>query len=281
MANIIKINRFIPLLAAFFFSCTAIESSSDLSSSSAGSDKYCIYAEARECFPTSQTTCPAGGELSDFCPYRSSSSVASSSSARSSSSSARSSSSSTPQPSSSSAPLPSSSSLAYSSSSSIVVSDLIRKNITLSYSGNSYADLDGNVTTYKQADAKSRLDKIDLIAHCGTNSGWCEKNSIYSPYEIDLFWTNFYEEYLGGDIYLYEIPPAQADIFKTAENLSEIIPTLNDLIPIFNSQVRVDEIPIVEGKVFFCYSSEEEIRIVIIKAANTQSVDLEIILVPT
>jgi fibro-slime domain-containing protein len=44
--------------------------------------QYCIYPETQECFSTSQTTCPTNGELSDFCPYSSSSSstVASSSS---------------------------------------------------------------------------------------------------------------------------------------------------------------------------------------------------------
>jgi uncharacterized protein (TIGR02145 family) len=42
--------------------------------------KYCIYSETRECFPTSQSTCPVGGELSDFCPYSGSSVVNSSSS---------------------------------------------------------------------------------------------------------------------------------------------------------------------------------------------------------
>jgi len=42
--------------------------------------KYCIYSETRECFQTSQATCPVGGELSDFCPYSSSSLVNSSSS---------------------------------------------------------------------------------------------------------------------------------------------------------------------------------------------------------
>jgi len=44
------------------------------SSSPLYSTNYCVYPETYECFSTSQTTCPAGGELSDFCPYGSSSS---------------------------------------------------------------------------------------------------------------------------------------------------------------------------------------------------------------
>ncbi|MDR2593956.1 MAG: fibrobacter succinogenes major paralogous domain-containing protein [Fibromonadaceae bacterium] len=58
-----------------FFSCTPdIEPLSPpeqgkLSSSSVNeSVKYCVYQEVQQCIQTSQTKCPAGGELSDFCP---------------------------------------------------------------------------------------------------------------------------------------------------------------------------------------------------------------------
>ncbi|GBU24192.1 hypothetical protein R83H12_00820 [Fibrobacteria bacterium R8-3-H12] len=55
------------LCASLFFSCTP------------QSTKYCVYSERQECFPTSQPTCPSGGELSDFCPYGNSGTPSSSS----------------------------------------------------------------------------------------------------------------------------------------------------------------------------------------------------------
>jgi len=90
-------------------------------SSASESMKYCVYQEMRQCFETYQARCPAGGELSDFCPYGSSSStVASSSSSMPSSSSSIPSSSSVENLSSavsSSSSIPSSSSSIPSSSS--------------------------------------------------------------------------------------------------------------------------------------------------------------------
>jgi hypothetical protein len=166
-----------------------------------------------------------------------------------------------------------------SSSSATDGQDLVRKNITLSYAGNSYADIDGNITTHNQTTVASRLDKIELIAYCGTDIGWCEYNSIYSPWEIDLFWTDNYDDYLGGDVFFLEISDEQAAIFKTATKLSEVIPTVNSLINTFDG-IGVDEIPIVKGKAFFVYTSEEEVCIVVIKETGNQSVDLEIIKIP-
>jgi len=120
----------LPLSSSF----VGLSSSSVLpqgSSSSGESMKYCVYSEMRQCFSTSQSTCPSGGELSDFCPYissssagpRSSSAVASSSSVATprSSSSLHQVSSSSVVPSSSSE-MVSSSSASPSSSSSVVVS---------------------------------------------------------------------------------------------------------------------------------------------------------------
>jgi len=82
--------------------------------------KYCIYKDTRKCYTTTQTTCPVGGELGDFCPYEGSS-VASSSSliVRSSSSAVLSSSSTTVLSSSSTTVLSSSSTAVLSSSSTI------------------------------------------------------------------------------------------------------------------------------------------------------------------
>jgi len=64
------------LLAAigFAFSC----SSNDDPKPPVEVTKYCVYKEMRTCHSTTQGSCPAGGELSDFCPYDGSS-VASSS----------------------------------------------------------------------------------------------------------------------------------------------------------------------------------------------------------
>jgi len=48
------------------------------SSSSVDVKAYCVYQETRMCYPGPYSSCPAGGELSDFCPFltASSSSVA-------------------------------------------------------------------------------------------------------------------------------------------------------------------------------------------------------------
>jgi hypothetical protein len=171
-----------------------------------------------------------------------------------------------------------SSSSIYSSSSRLNIEDqkLVRKNITLS-SGNSYADIDGEFAAYTKEEAANKLDKIDLIAYCGTD-GWCKNNSIYSPHEIELFWN---PNYTGSNIYLFEIPPDQSDIFKTATRLSEILPTYNNLATTgVIGGIGVNEIPIAAGKVFFVVTSEGNYRIVIIKQAGNESVDLEIIEIP-
>jgi hypothetical protein len=158
--------------------------------------------------------------------------------------------------------------------------DLVRKNIKISVDS-SYADLDGEPVAYTKTDAASRLDKIDLIAHCGTSVGWCEKNSIYSPFEIDLFYNR--SDYIGYKyIYIYKIPNEQSAIFKTATRLYEILPTYNNLAStgIIGGE-GVEEVSIEEGKVFFVVTSENKYRIVIIKQAGAQSVDLEIIEIPS
>ena len=179
----------------------------------------------------------------------------------------------------------SSSSVAVSSSSSTVTTndpDLIKKTITLSYSGSSYADIDGDVAIYKQAEAKKILEKIDLIAYCGTGEGWCEGNSIYNPWVVEkLFWQNEFDFLGSNSVFFLEIPSEQAEVFKAATKRSEIISAYNSLQPIFNNVDNyLDEFPIVVGKVFFTVTSEENIHIVVIKAAGNQSVDLEVIQIP-
>jgi hypothetical protein len=171
-----------------------------------------------------------------------------------------------------------SSSSAYSSSSVIVLEDrdLVRIDITLSEAGDNYADIDGETATYKQADAKNNLKKIDLVAYCGTDMG-CKNDSIYSPWAVNLFWKVPYD-YLGEYVYLFEIPDTLAIIFKTAKRLYEIIPSINTLISSFDEDdTGVDALPIEEGKAFFVYTTEEKICIVTIKQAGNKSVDLEII----
>ncbi|MDR2583858.1 MAG: hypothetical protein LBC75_10290 [Fibromonadaceae bacterium] len=169
-----------------------------------------------------------------------------------------------------------------SSSSSIATNepDLVKKNITLSYAGNSYADIDGNITTYKQADAASNPKKIDLIAYCGS---MCADNSgsIYAPKLIDLFWANDFENYLGGDVDFFEITPEQAEVFKTAKKYSEVQYIMKDIIDSYNeTEDLVYEIPIAAGRAFFVYTSEYEKCIVIIKTAGDKSIDLEVIQIP-
>ncbi|MCL1956012.1 MAG: hypothetical protein FWF63_01695 [Fibromonadales bacterium] len=169
-----------------------------------------------------------------------------------------------------------------SSSSSLPTTepDLVRKTITLSYAGNSYADIDGNITTYKQADAKSNPKKIDMIAYCGS---LCADNSasIYAPKLIDLFWTEDFENYLGGEVDFFEITPEQAEVFKTAKKYSEVQSTMKDIIDLYNgTDDLVYEIPIAAGRAFFVYTSEDKKGIVIIKTTGDKSVDLEVIQIP-
>jgi len=53
------------LYALLLLSC----SSNDEQKPSTGETKLCVYKEMRTCHSTNQASCPAGGELSDFCPY--------------------------------------------------------------------------------------------------------------------------------------------------------------------------------------------------------------------
>jgi hypothetical protein len=156
---------------------------------------------------------------------------------------------------------PSSSSSVYSSSSlGNTVQDqvLVKKNIKLSVDS-SYADIDGEITIYAEIDANN-LSKIDLIAYKLYN------DSIYHP--------------IGSNVFLFEIPDEQAEIFKNAKTFYEILDTWNYLAGTFNGKESVGKIPIVEGKVFFVSTSEEKYRVVIIKLVGNQSVDLEIIEIP-
>jgi len=173
---------------------------------------------------------------------------------------------------------PSSSSGGTSSSSSngggaIEDQKLTRKNVTIS-STESYADIDGEPVAYTKDNVKSNAAKIDLVAFCGTDKGYCKNNSIYRPYEIDLFMD---PTFIGSHIYLFEIPPEKSDVFRTATRYSEIVSTLQSLNL---SGSGVKEIPIEEDKVFAVATSEEKWLIVIIKATSNQSVDLEILLIP-
>jgi len=156
--------------------------------------------------------------------------------------------------------------------------DIIRKNIRLSLDS-SYADIDGAITIYKKADVKNNiLGKIDLIAHCGDDSGYCEHNSIYSPYVLDLFWNR--NNYLGSYVFFLAISNAQTAKLETAHKYSEIIETWNEIVVTWNNtdvDDLLEEVPIVIGKAFAFSTSDRKFRIAIIKTSNDQSVGLEII----
>ena len=204
--------------------------------------------------------------------------IPSSSSVRSSSSSLKPSSSSDKPSSSSDKP---SSSSVRSSSSNTVDSDpdLYKKTITLSYSGSSYADIDGNISIHRQGEVlNGKLDKIDLIAHCGTTN-WCESNLIYSPHAIGLFWTDN-NVFLGSSkIWFINIPSAQAEVFKRATKRSEIIDAYNSLVEgvLDDEDNYLEKVSIVVGQAFFVVTSEGKYSVVIIEATGNQSVDLQII----
>jgi len=178
---------------------------------------------------------------------------------------------------------PSSSSVKPSSSSSgggtVENQKLVRKNITIS-SEKSYADIDvEEPIAYSKGDAKSNITKIDLVAYCGTDNGYCKKPSIYRPYEIDLFMDPVF---IGSDVFLFEIPKDSSDIFRTATRYSEILPTLLNLNSAgYLSGSGEKDIVIEKDKVFFVITSEDKYRFVIIKAIGNQSVDLEILLIPS
>jgi uncharacterized protein (TIGR02145 family) len=71
------------LYALLLLSCSSGNEQNPPNSETA---KYCVYQDTQKCYSTTQTTCPAGGELGDFCPYGSSNVVNSSPSVPSSSS---------------------------------------------------------------------------------------------------------------------------------------------------------------------------------------------------
>jgi hypothetical protein len=182
----------------------------------------------------------------------------------------------------------SSSSTNDSSSNSVSDPDLlVKKTIKLSSAGDSYADIDGKITTYNKNDATKNLSKIDLIAYCGTSVWWCPSNSIFTPSEVGLFYLDDdgYVSFIGSeDVWFYEIPSTQAEVFKTATKLSEISTTLNNIRnALYKNDCEdcEDEIRIAVGKVFLVQTSEINTRIVIIKATGNQSVDLEIIIIPS
>jgi len=152
---------------------------------------------------------------------------------------------------------------------------LTKKPITIS-SNNSYADIDGEPFAYEKEDAKNNATKIDLVAYCGTDNGYCKNsNSIYRPYEINLFMD---PTFIGSNIFLFEIPPEKSDVFRTATRYSDIYQTL---ISLDLSGSGEKEIPIEKDKVFIVVSSDDEWYYVIIKAIGNQSVDLEVVLIPT
>ena len=153
---------------------------------------------------------------------------------------------------------------------------LIRKKITLSLDS-SYADIDVPAV-YTKEYATNNLKKIDFVARCGSDIG-CKNNLIYTPRKIvDVFWD---PGYVGSKIYIFEIPPQYAGDFITAQTFYEIIPAYNNLIDLgLISGVGVEETSIEEGKVFYVITSEDKEDFVIIKASNSQSVELQVFEVP-
>jgi hypothetical protein len=158
---------------------------------------------------------------------------------------------------------------------------LSRKPITIS-SSKSYADIDGEPVAYTKEDVASNLRKIDLVAYCGTENGFCKNDSIYIPKEIkggNLFWS---PTFIGSEIFLKEIPPDQSSIFITAILYSDIYKTLVSLNSAgYLSGYGVGKVSIKEGKVFFVGTSDDKNCFVIVKAIGNQSVDLEVLLIPT
>ena len=57
---------------AIILSCNVDLDKKDGESSDSGGnsgDGFCVYTQTQQCYPTSERSCPAGGEYGDFCPY--------------------------------------------------------------------------------------------------------------------------------------------------------------------------------------------------------------------
>jgi len=64
-----KSNFFFLLCALLLFSCTTKIESPPPPEPPGQEWSYCVYGDIKKCYSGSYTTCPGGGDLSDFCPY--------------------------------------------------------------------------------------------------------------------------------------------------------------------------------------------------------------------
>jgi hypothetical protein len=290
-----KINRFFLIASfllamAFTFSCTSDDGSVEGDNHNQGGAvpySYCIYSDARICSSGPFTECQNGGMLSNDCPFSATPTPSPSSSSRPQA-----------VPSSSSLAPPSSSSLALSSSSLRQYCDygpftiqedgeltggcypmgtaddaancalwgrvvtscprLSKSSFTLSYSGNSYGDIDRGLT-YNSTSLAPAKEKIDLVAYNDAS------NNIKNPCNVSA---------IGSDCGLpifYSIP----DKYHAALRAATIASDTKQFLESDDGIIKADEISISSGKVFLVVSTDSAIYIVVITSVGAQSVSLE------
>jgi len=145
--------------------------------------------------------------------------------------------------------------------------------ITLSYAGYSYADIDDNSNCLPcpQAIAATIKNKIDLVAYNTMNAG----DIIYSPYELDFFYDDRGWNFLGEYVEFYQLPSSAFSVLNKATKTSDVDKYFDSLdLDWYDWDTAV---PIVKNTAFLVFTSEEDIKIVLITSIGSRSVDLKII----
>jgi len=146
---------------------------------------------------------------------------------------------------------------------------LIKKDITLSYNGKSYADIDGQTALYSSAEVCAAANPANNTANCATNAakidliaykGTSAANKIYTPTGASL--TNG-----NGAVSLYPLQDAAAAVLNNATKVSDIASLISNIDDITgdDDENAVDELPATQ-KAFLVFTSEGEYVAVVWKA---------------
>jgi hypothetical protein len=163
---------------------------------------------------------------------------------------------------------------------------LIKKNLTLSEAGTSYADLDaaGGGQTYGQTAAATIKNKIDLIAY-NTQVGEDEDGDplpydmIYAPVELDFFYDA--SGFLGSKVVaFFPLPNSTFNTLNSATKLSELDPLESVIEDAITDDNFTTYVPTAKNTAFLAVTSEEDLKIVLITNTGTKTVDLNAITVP-
>jgi hypothetical protein len=162
---------------------------------------------------------------------------------------------------------------------------LVKKNLTLSYAGSSFADIDGaNPTLYRVADvtgSAATAKKIDLIAYATSSAA----NAIYAPGGIELaiggsddyFFDLADETYDPYTILFFPLPSEAVTIISAATDLADINAFMSTLPAFIETSEPVDVAVTTVGTGFLVYTSEKKYVAVLITGGGTAAtVDLGI-----